>query len=44
MVDGGRDYLRYGWVKVKCKKIYWTEKQDGRYPGYDYTSVDRFPY
>lgn len=30
-VDGGRDYLRYGWMVLKPKRIYWS-KQDGEYP------------
>lgn len=34
MVDGGRDYLRYGWAMgtTKPSKIYWSEKKDGKYP------------
>lgn len=47
MIDGGRSYLRWGWAE-KGKKptyIYWTEKQDGKYP-YEIAEVykDRFPY
>lgn len=33
MVDGGRYYLRYGWKEIKPRKIYWTKKRDGIYPG-----------
>lgn len=35
MVDGGRDYLRYGWSTENGgkppRRIYWTEKRDGKY-------------
>lgn len=42
MVDGGPNYLRYGWNKLKPKRIYWTYKQDGIYPEIHYK--DSFPY
>jgi hypothetical protein len=42
MVDGGRDYLRFGWKVQKPRRIYWTEKKDGTYPVIK--CVDRFPY
>ena len=44
MIDGGRDYLRYGWISggVQPKKIYWSEKLDGEYPVV--TKKDTFPY
>ena len=29
MVDGGRDYLRYGWKTARPRRIYWCE-QDGK--------------
>lgn len=34
MIDGGRDYLQYGWMPEfkKPTNIYWTEKLDGKYP------------
>jgi hypothetical protein len=32
MVDGGRSYLRWGFQNKAPKRIYWTEKRDGRYP------------
>ncbi len=30
-VDGGRNYLRYGYMIIKPQRIYWS-KQDGKYP------------
>ncbi len=42
MVDGGTQYLRYGWSIVKPKRIYWTEKRDGKYPVVKVK--DRWPY
>jgi hypothetical protein len=43
-IDGGRSYLRYGWDPKAGvpTKVYWTEKQDGKYP----TKEDkaRWPY
>lgn len=30
MVDGGKEYLRYGWAKVKPTVIEWDEKIDGK--------------
>ena len=41
MVDGGREYLRYGGHRVP-RVIYWTKKQDGEYPVIKYK--DNFPY
>ncbi len=32
MVDGGRQYLRYGWSTVAPKRIRHTERLDGKYP------------
>lgn len=32
MVDGGREYLRYGWLVLKPKRIKWSDKKDGEYP------------
>ncbi len=45
MVDGGREYLRFGWKDIKPKGIYWTEKKDGKYP-YKLSENyrDKFPY
>lgn len=42
MVDGGREYLRYGWLKQKPRRIYWT-KRDGAYPKMGRDTA-RFPY
>ncbi len=45
MVDGGRDYLRYGWNGKNGKKprlIRWCKK-DGEYPK-TREDIDRFPY
>ena len=41
MVDGGRDYLRYGWKTLKPRHIYWS-KQDGVYP--KIKIKERWPY
>lgn len=41
MVDGGRDYLRYGAVINTPKRIYWCKK-DGIYP--KFKVKDRWPY
>lgn len=30
MIDGGREYIRYGWAIHKPTSIYWS-KQDGNY-------------
>jgi len=43
MVDGGRDYLRYGWIKIRPTRIYWSVKQDGQYPKAK-VATDRWPY
>lgn len=43
MVDGGRDYLRYGWIKTPPTRIYWSEKQDGAYKVAKVTRSD-WPY
>lgn len=42
-VDGGTNYLRYGWLPEfpKPRRIYWS-KQDGKYPVVRYK--DTFPY
>lgn len=44
MVDGGSDYLRYGWMPgfKRPRRIYWTEKRDGKYPNIQVK--DRWPY
>lgn len=31
MIDGGREYQRWGYIKTKPKSIYWS-RQDGKYP------------
>lgn len=43
MVDGGTDYLRYGWGngKKRPRRIYWTKK-DGKYPIFKFK--DFWPY
>lgn len=41
-VDGGREYLRYGWKTKKPRTIYWTIKLDGVYPSYEDNS--KWPY
>lgn len=43
MVDGGTDYLRYGWANEgkRPTRIYWCKK-DGKYPIIKYK--DTFPY
>lgn len=45
MVDGGRDYLRFGWASggKMPKRVYWTEKRDGEYPK-PIKTKDRWPY
>lgn len=46
MVDGGREYLRYGWAALKPRRIYWC-KQDGNYKKVSaawWGVEDRFPY
>jgi hypothetical protein len=45
MVDGGREYLRYGWAvgKVKPSRIKWTERLDGKYPSMG-PDKSRWPY
>lgn len=40
-IDGGREYLRFGWKVQKPCGIYWCKK-DGEYP--NITVKDRFPY
>ncbi len=44
IVDGGRDYLRYGCGQGKQmpKRIKWSVKKDGKYPVVKYK--DTFPY
>lgn len=43
MVDGGREYLRYGWKAQgkRPRQIRWCKK-DGEYPNIKYK--DRWPY
>lgn len=41
MVDGGREYLRFGWKVQKPRRIYWCKK-DGEYPKINIK--DRWPY
>ena len=41
MIDGGRDYLRYGWKVLKPKRIKWSKK-DGKYPSIK--SKSNWPY
>lgn len=41
-IDGGREYIRYGWKTLKPVYIYWTKKQDGTYPKNTYK--DHWPY
>lgn len=46
MIDGGRDYLRYGWKTLKPRRIRWC-KRDGDYAKISapYAKIkDRFPY
>lgn len=43
MVDGGREYLRYGWKVLRPKRIKWC-KRDGKYPSLDTKIKDKFPY
>ncbi len=40
-IDGGTDYIRFGFKKLKPTGIYWS-KQDGKYPVVKVK--DRFPY
>jgi len=42
MVDGGREYLRYGWKTNRPRSIYWS-KCDGKYPKLA-KRASRFPY
>jgi len=41
MVDGGQEYLRFGWKVQKPCRIYWCKK-DGEYP--NIKVKDRRPY
>lgn len=42
MIDGGREYLRYGWLVLRPKRIKWSDKKDGKYPNVQVK--DRWPY
>jgi hypothetical protein len=50
MIDGGREYLKYGWGnrKKQPRRIYWSIKRDGVYPyrigGQHEDRKDRWPY
>jgi hypothetical protein len=43
MVDGGRDYLRYGGHKMP-EQVTWDDKIDGTYPKEAIRRYSRWPY